>query len=73
MAETSVNVDTLEEEIENVKSFTTSTELNRATKVIEDLRHGAKAFQKSELPPVNTVNEKSALEHGEVLTDTIAT
>ena len=33
----------------------------------------AKAFQKSELPLVNTVNAKSALEHGEVLTDTFAT
>ena len=37
------------------------------------LLDGAKAFQKSELPPVNTVNAKSALEHGEVLTDTFAT
>ena len=37
------------------------------------LLDGAKAFQKSELPPVNTVNAKSALEHGDVLTDTFAT
>ena len=73
VAETTVNVNAFEEEIELVKNFMTSTELRRAGKVIEDLRQGAEAFQKTELPPVNTVNAKSALENGEVLTDTIAT
>ena len=43
-----------------------------AAKIIEELRFRANAFQKPELPPVNTVNAKSASENGEILTDTIA-
>ena len=46
VAETTVNVNAFEEEIEHVKNSMTSTELRRAKKVIEDLRQGANAFQK---------------------------
>ena len=51
----------------------TASELKRAKKVISDLRFGASAYQKSPLPPVNTVNAKSAAENGQVLTDLIVT
>ena len=40
---------------------------------MKDLREGASAYQKSSLPPIKTVNSKSAYENGEMLTDTIAT
>ena len=67
-----MNIDAFAEEIESVKKFMTETEQKRAVKIIEELRFRANAFQKSELPPVNTVNAKSASENGEILTDTIA-
>ena len=72
VVETTVNIDAFAEEIESVKKFMTETEQKRAVKIIEELRFRANAFQKSELPPVNTVNAKSASENGEILTDTIA-
>ena len=59
--------------VDSVKDLMTASELKRAKIVISDLRFGANAYQKSPLPPVNTVNTKSAAENGEVLTDTIVT
>ena len=58
VVETTVNIDAFAEEIESVKKFMTETEQKRAAKIIEELRFRANAFQKSELPPVNTVNAK---------------
>ena len=58
VVETTVNIDAFAEEIESVKKFMTETEQKRAVKIIEELRFRANAFQKSELPPVNTVNAK---------------
>ena len=49
------------------------TELKRAEKVVRDLKEGTSAYQKCSLPPIKTVNSKSAYENGEMLTDTIAT
>ena len=68
-----MDIKAFEEEVDSVKDLMTASELKRAKKVISDLRLGASAYQKSPLPPVNTVNAKSAAENGQVLTDTIVT
>ena len=68
-----MDIKAFEEEVDSVKDLMTASELKRAKKVISDLRLGASAYQKSPLPPVNTVNAKSAVENGQVLTDTIVT
>ena len=72
-AETSVNIAVLEEKINSVRSQMTDAERKRAEKVVMDLKEGANAYQKSDLPPINTANAKSAYKNGEMLTDTIAT
>ena len=72
-AATKINVRKLEEYVENVKGNITISELRRAKKVILDLKHGAEAYQKEDLPPIRTRNAESAFEHGEALTDEIAT
>ena len=41
--------------------------------MVRDLKEGTSAYQKCSLPPIKTVNSKSAYENGEMLTDTIAT
>ena len=48
-------------------------ERRRANKIIKDLRVGADAYQRRDLPPITTDNSKSAFEHGALLTDTVAT
>ena len=70
---TRVNVLALRRNILAVKDKMSKTELNRAKKVLKNLRHGTSAFQKSELPPISTKNSKNTIFHGRVLTDTIAT
>ena len=65
--------DVFEELINKASEKMTTCELGRAKKVVSDLRNGAEAFQKSELPPVNGVNAQSTFTHGQLLTDTIAT
>ena len=72
-AETAINIDKFNKGIEEVKGKMTASELKRATKVLDDLRSGADAYQRSPLPPVNTFNAKTAYENGQILTDTIAT
>ena len=72
-AETAINIDKFNKGIEEVKGKMTASELKRATKVLDDLRSGADAYQRSLLPPVNTFNVKTAYENGQILTDTIAT
>ncbi len=69
---TRVKVDILEEEIYLVKDKLTKSELRRAERVVKDLRYGAEAYQRNELPPISTCNAKSAYEYGELLTDKIA-
>ena len=41
--------------------------------MISDLRQGANAYHRQELPQISMSNAKSAVEHGALLTDTIAT
>ena len=72
-AEKEVLTDVFEELINKASEKMTACELRRAKKVVSDLRNGAEAFQKSELPPVNGVNAQSTFTHGQLLTDTIAT
>ena len=72
-AETSVNISAFSEEVNNVRSKMTITEKKRADRAISDLTNGTEAYHMSALPPMNSVNAKSAVENGELLTDTIAT
>ena len=72
-AETAINIDKFNKGIEEVKEKMTASELKRANKVLDDLRSGADAYQRSLLPLVNTFNAKTAYENGQILTDTIAT
>ena len=72
-ASTRVNIGALKDRIEKVKDDMTGAEVRRANKVLQDLEEGAGAYQKSELPPLNSFNAKSAVENGALLTDTIAT
>jgi hypothetical protein len=47
-------------------------QFRRGMKIAEDLQFGAEAYQKSVLPPITVENTESAYEHGELLTDKIA-
>ena len=71
-ASTRVNVEALRSHVE-VKSKMSRTEVSRVEKVLLDLAEGASAYQKVQLPPLNSVNSRSATENGILLTDTIAT
>ena len=73
IAETMIDIDALERRIGEARCGMTASEYRRASKTVKDLRFGAGAYQKSELPPIRTVNAKSACDNGELLTDTIAT
>ena len=64
---TRVNIMALRRRISAVKNKMSRTELNRAKRVLRNLRQGASAFQKSELPPISTRNSRSATAHGRVL------
>ena len=72
-ASTRVNVEALRSHVEAVKSKMSRTEVSRVEKVLLDLAEGASAYQKVQLPPLNSVNSRSATENGILLTDTIAT
>ena len=47
--------------------------MQRGKRTIENLTHGADAFQKTILPPCFQKNAKTAFEYGPATTDTIAT
>lgn len=72
-AETKIDIKMFEKEIGCVKHLMQESERRRADKVIRDLRQGADAYQKTELPPIEAKNANSALENGVMLTDKIAT
>ena len=72
-AETTLNIEAFEKKIEEVRCKMTASEARRASKIVKDLKRGAESYQKGPLPPIRTENAKSAYEHGELLTDTIAT
>ena len=71
-AETRINARNLEKTVDKYKNEMLQSEFKRATKVIEDLKHGANAYQKSVLPPITVQNTRSALHHGALITDKIA-
>jgi hypothetical protein len=71
--ETKVNVGNLENLIIDNVSKLSKSEIKRAARLIYDLRYGADACQKSELPPMATNNSPSAINNGALLTDKIAT
>jgi hypothetical protein len=69
---TRVNVQALEKMLrENSHNFTCHQK-RRMEKLLLDLREGAEAYQKGWLPPVTVQNALSAFEHGEMLTDKLA-
>ena len=72
-ASTRVDVVRFKQLIDDVSCKMSATELRRAERTVSDLINGASAFQKSELPPLSSVNSKSAEDNGALLTDTIAT
>ena len=72
-ATTRIDVGLLRQFVEDVKEKMSFTEVRRAERTLMDLSVGARAFQRSELPPLNSVNSKSASDNGALLTDTIAT
>ena len=71
-ASTRVNARNLEKIIVEQSEGLTKTELSRARRVVNDLKLGADACQKKDLPPIQTPNAKTAIEYGELLTDKIA-
>ena len=72
-ATTRVNVERFRSPVDDVKCKMSATEVRRANKVLEYLSEGAGAYQRGELPPLNSANSKTAYENGALLTDTIAT
>ena len=72
-ATTRVDVGKLTARVNEVRTQMSVTECKRADKLLRDLVVGADSFQKSELPPINSPNSRTAVENGALLTDTIAT
>ena len=72
-AATKVNILKLRKMVLKASEKMSKSERRRANKVIKDLRIGADAYQRNVLPPITTENSKSAIEHGALLTDTVAT
>ena len=72
-ATTRVDVGNLTARVNEVRTQMSETECKRADKLLRDLVVGADSFQKSELPPINSPNSRTAVENGALLTDTIAT
>ncbi len=71
-ASTRINAKNLEKFIVENKKSMSYCERKRASRVVHDLRYGASACQREELPPITVHNDKSAIENGEMLTDKIA-
>ena len=72
-AETTIDIEAFEKKIEEVRSIMTASEARRASKIVKDLKNGTESYQKGPLPPIKTANAKSAYEHRDLLTDTLAT
>ena len=67
-----VNVTVLAALVETAQESWTSQQRVRARKAIRDQQEGASAFQVKSLPPICVGNAKSSYEHGEIITDTLA-
>jgi hypothetical protein len=68
-----VNEEQLREIIHSVSSCLTSHQIKRGEKLLRDLTLGADSYQVRQLPPVKVPNAASAEEHGEMLSDKLAT
>jgi hypothetical protein len=68
-----VNEVELSKLLNSVKGQLTSNQFKRGEVLIKDLSVGANAYQKRQLPPIRVPNADSAFEHGEMLTDKLAT
>ncbi len=62
----------LREELLGVRDMMTPHEWRRGVKCCEDLENGATGYQKISLPPTEVPNTSSSYDHGEMLTDEIA-
>ena len=69
---TPVNVEQLKSIIESNSHMLTRSEIRRSKSLLRDLQEGACAYQKSTLPGLQAKNSNTALEHGTLLTDKIA-
>jgi hypothetical protein len=68
-----VNESELEKMVEESKEKQPFHQLKRAKMLLKDLKTGANAYQKGQLPPIKVPNAPSAAEFGELLTDKLAT
>ncbi len=71
-AETKISAVMLNNLAKGVDGKLSKSELKRAAKVVKDLAEGADSYQKSSLPPITVPNARSALEHGALITDKVA-
>jgi hypothetical protein len=69
---TDINVDNLAKILNERSLFLTTAERLRGMKTVDALKFGASAHQKSELPYMTVKNAKSALKHGQYVTDNVA-
>jgi hypothetical protein len=69
---TDINVENLAKILNERNPFLTTAERLRGMKTVEALKFGASAHQKSELPCMTVKNAKSALKHGQYMTDNVA-
>ena len=72
-AETQINITNLATLVRKYSEKLSEAEQKRAWKVIDNLKNGAEAYQKTELPALATFNSQTTFENGEFLTDKIAT
>ncbi len=71
-AQNRINLELLEEMVSNCWDRWGSQQRRIAKKTLNTLREGASTVLSHSLPGMNYPNAKSAMEHGEMLTDTIA-
>ncbi len=71
-ASTRINVRNFRNLINENRNSLTKMENKRADKVLSDLQQGADSYQRATLPPITVPNTKSAIEHGALMTDKIA-
>jgi hypothetical protein len=67
-----IYVDKLEKVIIEKREQLTYCDLRRGMRCVKNLKEGAEAFQKSALPPCFVGNAPSTVQHGEEVTDAIA-
>ena len=66
-----MNIKALERKVEDTRGHWTGPQILRAKKAIASLRYGAKAYQKSPLPPMMEKNAQSSFNNGPVVTDNL--